>query len=143
VVAPESTVDAHRAMGETLCLQSILSHVETRRVNNDYTIAWAGRRWQIPKAALRPGMRGTTIRVEARLDGTLQARIGDGFIRLRECETPVRTPEPAHSDHRSANCFNVARALDRRSYFVESGKRDCPFGAGFVGSGRGKLSTKG
>jgi len=97
VVAPESAVDAHRAMGETLCLESILSHVEPRRVNNDYTIAWAGGRWQIPKAALRPGIRGTTIRVEERLDGTMQARIGDGFVRLSECETPVSTPEKPRS----------------------------------------------
>ena len=88
-------------MGDCLCLESILSHVETRQVQNDYTIAWAGKHWQIPRAGLRPGLRGSTIRVEARLAGTLQARIGDGFVQLRECERPARTAQkPKHRSKR-------------------------------------------
>ena len=48
-VKPASAVNAHRPVGETLCLASILSHVEQRQVTNDYTVAWEGQRWQIPK----------------------------------------------------------------------------------------------
>jgi hypothetical protein len=92
-VEPESTIDAHRPLGDTLCLASILSHVEPRQVQNDYTVAWAGRHWQIPRVALRPGLRGSRVRVEARLDGTLQARLGDAFVLLTECEKPVRTAQ--------------------------------------------------
>ena len=100
-VEAESAIDAHRPMGDCLCLESILSHVETRQVQNDYTIAWAGKHWQIPRAGLRPGLRGSTIRVEARLAGTLQARIGDGFVQLRECERPARTAQkPKHRSKR-------------------------------------------
>jgi hypothetical protein len=75
-VRADSGVDAHRAVGETLRLESILSHVEERQVTNDYTVAWNGKTWQIPKPVVRPGLRGSTLRVEARLDGTVMTRIG-------------------------------------------------------------------
>ena len=86
-----SAVDAHRPLGERLRLASILSHVEQRQVTNDYTVAWEGRRWQIPRPAVQPGLRRSSIRVEARLDGTLQARIGAAFIALTVCEKAAKT----------------------------------------------------
>jgi transposase len=86
VVKADSEVNAHRPLGKTLSLESILSHMEQRQVTNDYTVAWEGRRWQIPQAAVRPGLRRSSIRIEARLDGTLQARIGDDFVTLTLCE---------------------------------------------------------
>ena len=49
VVKAASEVDAHRPVGDVLYMDGILSHVETRRAMNDYTIAWEGQRWQIPK----------------------------------------------------------------------------------------------
>lgn len=90
-VKPGSAVNAHRPVGETLCLASILSHVEQRQVTNDYTVAWEGQRWQIPKTAVRPGLRGAMVRVEARLDGSLQLRTGDDFVTLSGCEKGVKT----------------------------------------------------
>lgn len=86
-----SEVDAHRPLGETLVLESILSHVEPRQVTNDYTVAWEGQRWQIPKEAVRPGLRRSTIRIEARLDGRRMARLGDRFVPLQVCD-PVAKP---------------------------------------------------
>jgi hypothetical protein len=85
-VQAASEVDAHRSLGETLSLGSILSRVETRQVTNDYTVAWDGERWQIPKTAVKPGLRRSSIRIEARLDGTLRARIGNEFVALTVCE---------------------------------------------------------
>ncbi len=89
-VEPGSAVDAHRPLDKTLELASILSHVETRQVTNDYTVAWQGKRWQIPQQAIRPGLRGATVRMEARMDGSLQARIGGEFVRLKLCEKPAK-----------------------------------------------------
>ena len=94
-VNADSEVNAHRPLGETLSLESILSHMEQRQVTNDYTVAWEGRRWQIPKAAVQPGLRRSSIRVEARLDGTLQARIGHDFVTLTVCEKKVLAGEAA------------------------------------------------
>jgi hypothetical protein len=85
-VEPASGVNAHRPMTEMLSIESSLSHVEQRQVTNDYTVAWEGRRWQIPKVAVRPGLRRSSVRIEARLDGTLQTRIGEHFVTLTVCE---------------------------------------------------------
>jgi hypothetical protein len=89
-VQPDSGVNAHRPMSQALHLESILSHVEQREVTNDYTVAWGGGRWQIPKAAVRPGLRRSSIRVEERLDGTLQTRIGEQFVTLTVCAKAVK-----------------------------------------------------
>jgi hypothetical protein len=89
-VQPDSGVNAHRPMNPALDLESILSHVEQREVTNDYTVAWDGGRWQIPKAVVRPGLRRSSIRVEERLDGTLQARIGEQFVTLTVCAKAVK-----------------------------------------------------
>jgi transposase len=90
-VAPCSDEDAHRPVGN-LNLTTILSHVETRRVANDYTIRWESGRWQIPKTAVRAGLRGSRVPVLRRLDGALMARIGEDCVELRECG-PAAVPE--------------------------------------------------
>lgn len=89
-IQPDSGVNAHRPMSQALDLESILSHVEQREVTNDYTVAWDGGRWQIPKTAVRPGLRRSSIRVEERLDGTLQTRIGEQFVTLTVCAKAVK-----------------------------------------------------
>jgi len=98
-VPAESAVDAHREVGKTLNLASTLSHAEPRQVSNDYTVSWAGQKWQLPKEAVRPGMKGSKIRIEERLDGALMARIGDQFVALSLCQDakkrPQKTSQPA------------------------------------------------
>jgi transposase len=99
-VKPNDEFNAHRPVGETLRLESILSHVEPRQVDNNYTVAWQGGHWQIPKTAVRPGLRRSSVRVEMRLNGTLCARVGDDFVELKACEKPqprrtTKPPRPA------------------------------------------------
>jgi len=119
-VQAASEADAHRPLGKALSLESILSHMEQRRVMNDYTVAWEGRRWQIPTAAVRPGLRRSSIRIEARLDGTLRARLGGQFVELIECEKVEKTPAiesmrparrhvPPPGQSQWMNNFSVAR----------------------------------
>ncbi len=84
--------DAHRPLGETLDLGSILSRMEMRQVTSDYTISWEGGRWQIPASAVRVGLRGAKVRVEARLDGTLRARIAGTAVELTRCGRKESTP---------------------------------------------------
>ena len=38
-----------------------------------------------PEEKVRPGVRGSTIRIEARLDGRLMARIGEEYVELSVC----------------------------------------------------------
>ena len=56
-VAPRQPHDAHRPLGGTQRLESILSVREPRRVAGDYTVRWQGQRWAIPRAQVRAGLR--------------------------------------------------------------------------------------
>ena len=66
-------------------LDSALSHVETRRVANDYTIRFRGKSYQIDRKAIVPGLRNGRVRVESRLDGVLVARFGKHELALKRC----------------------------------------------------------
>jgi len=92
-------VDAHRGLG-TLQLESILSFVGGRKVANDYTIAWEGGRWQIPREQIRAGLRDCSIRVEQCLDGAMIAWVGRISFPLQAClpraiPTLSKTKRPA------------------------------------------------
>jgi hypothetical protein len=85
-VVPASAADAHRPLGREHDLVSALSHVETRQVTSDYTIRVDGRMYQIAKSCLQPGLRGGTVRVEMRLDGSMVVRFRDVWLTVSECE---------------------------------------------------------
>lgn len=115
-----SEADAHRPMGKTLRVESILSHVEQRQVTNDYTVAWEGKKWQIPREAVKPGLRRSKLRIEARLDGTVVVRIGEEFTALSVCQGPgephvkagkrsARRHVPALGESRWMDHFSVRR----------------------------------
>lgn len=88
---PASELDAHRALRKDHRLASALSYVETRMINNDYTLRWFGERFQIAKTDVRPRMRKSKLRVEQRLDGALVARWEGREMPLSVCPEP----EPA------------------------------------------------
>ena len=90
---PVEAADAHRPLRSDQNAASILSHVETRVVGNDYTVRWQRRRYQIPAREAKPRMRKASVRIEQRLDGELWLRWQQGEIRLRECgEIEVAAP---------------------------------------------------
>jgi transposase len=89
---PANPVDAHRPLGERQDLDSILSHVGNRRVANDYTVSWEGKLYQIPREAIRPGLRSAWVRVEGRLDGTMWVRAGEKTVPLGRCERSLPKP---------------------------------------------------
>jgi transposase len=62
--------DRHQAWRETLCV------IEERTVANDNTIAWSGRRLQLPESRLRPHFVRTVVRVHAYPDGTASVFLG-------------------------------------------------------------------
>lgn len=89
--------DAHRPLEKSHHLAASLSHVETRQVRPDYTLAWEGKLYQIQRKAITPGLRGANVRVEARLDGTLAVRHGERYLPIQECvaaEKPKKSPPP-------------------------------------------------
>jgi len=126
-----SAAEAHRPLGK-LELASILSVVETRRVANDYTVPWRGAKWQIPRTALRPGLRGSQLRIEQRLDGSMVARIEGEFVGLQRCEETAATRAPAQpprkrfkpspGQSRWMNGFRVAGSAAWRAYRQQHGE---------------------
>jgi biotin operon repressor len=97
---PASQLDAHRPLRQDHDLASSLSYVETRTMENDYTLRWFGERYQIEKGEIQPRMRKAAVRVEKRIDGTLVAQWQGRSLALTVCPQPapaqpvVKTPPP-------------------------------------------------
>ena len=95
---PANPTDAHRPLGAEHDLAAILSHVEERVVGSDYTIRSNNKQYQITRAAIRPGLRGATVRVEERGDHGVWARFRDHYLTVTLCalaQGGSKTPAPA------------------------------------------------
>ena len=95
--------DAHRPLEKSHSLAASLSYVETRQVRPDYTLRWDGKLYQIERQAVVAGLRGTNVRVERRLDGSLAVRHGERYLPVKECvpaEKPKAKVLPAKSAQR-------------------------------------------
>lgn len=90
-VAPATACDAHRNLGKEHDLAAILSHVEERQVNNGYIVRYDGRLYKIDPAHVQVGLRGSKLRVEQRLDGSLAMRFAARYLRFDVCEQPLPT----------------------------------------------------
>jgi hypothetical protein len=84
-VTPANPTDAHRPLGKEHDLAASLSHVETRQVANDYTMRFAGKIYQIARGDVRNGLRGSNVRVERRLDGSIAVRFRERYLTVEEC----------------------------------------------------------
>ena len=85
-VAPANGSDAHRPLGKEHPLEASLSYVETRQVNNDYTIRYGGKIYQIERQDICTGLRGASVRVELRLDGSLAVRFRKRYLAIKLCQ---------------------------------------------------------
>jgi hypothetical protein len=99
-----AVTDLHRPLTAELDLASMLCHVESRVIGNDYTISFAGRRYQIARQQAQAGMKHRTLRVELRLDGSLKARYDGGYVEIAECglkaaAEPKPASKPVRKDH--------------------------------------------
>ena len=92
---PAELTDAHRKLRRDQRLESILSAVDERVVNNDYTLAWRGKRYRIPAGQAKARMRKQRVELEQRLDGGLWLRWGEQRIELQECREAPPAPPPA------------------------------------------------
>jgi hypothetical protein len=87
---PAKAQDAHRPLLPIHRLESILSHREARQITKDYTLRFGGKLWQIPRFAIRPGMRNRTAHLEQRLDGSLAATFRGVDVPVKECILPLK-----------------------------------------------------
>ncbi len=93
-VVPASPDDAHRPIEKHHDLAAILSHVEKRRINNDYTFPLEAKTYRIVRQDICTGLRGSYVRVELRRDGSVAVRFGESYLRVERCETRLKA-EPA------------------------------------------------
>jgi hypothetical protein len=63
--------DAHRPLDQSYSLAASLSYVDIRQVNNDYTIQFDNKIYQIARKDIRAGLRKSAVRVELRLDDSI------------------------------------------------------------------------
>jgi hypothetical protein len=106
--------DLHRPLTADIDLASTLSHVESRVVGNDYTISFAGQRFQIARADVRAGMKRQSLRVELRLDGTLKGRYDGRYMDLTECgpKTPAPAAPPRKPPRKDYNAGGRSRWME-------------------------------
>jgi hypothetical protein len=93
-VVPASEQDAHRGLEKQHDLAAILSHVESRQMNQDYTIRFERHLYGIERADITTGLRSAMVRVEKRRDGTLAIRFQNRYLRYRLCEPAVPVTPP-------------------------------------------------
>jgi hypothetical protein len=89
-VAAARRRNAHRDLGPEHCLPAILSIQVQRVVDNDYTVRWHNRCFQIHAPAL-PGLRRGKVVLEQRLDGKLAMRFGEHYLRFHEIPNAAKT----------------------------------------------------
>jgi len=94
-VLPAGSSDAHRPLRPEHELASIMSVVEERIVSSDYTLRYQGKTYQIARRDIRPGLRGSRVRVERRLDGSMAVKYRQHWLGVAECPVAPKTPPPA------------------------------------------------
>ena len=110
-VEPASADDAHRPLEKHHDLAAILSHVESRQVDNDYTIRLDGKIYQIARQDVCSGLRKAEVRVEKRRDGSVAVRFRDRYLRIEEC-----APRPKVTSSKVAKTATQAKPVKRSEW---------------------------
>jgi hypothetical protein len=79
--------DRHEAWRETLCV------IEERTVGNDNTIAWGGRRLQLPESRLRPHFVKAVVRLHEYPNGTVSVFLGPHRLASFAADGPQHSPD--------------------------------------------------
>ena len=93
-------MDAHRRLGKEHLLEAILSIQAKRVVNNDYTIRYRNRLYQIAPPPY-PGLRRGTVIMEQRADGTLAVRFKSRYLNCRDADLTKRSSGKTNKDRAS------------------------------------------
>jgi transposase len=87
-VPAANPLNAHRPLDRQQDLAAILSQVESRVVLNDYTLRFQGESYQMARAGIVAGLRGSRVRVEKRLDGTVAVRFRNRYLPIAPRQGP-------------------------------------------------------
>jgi hypothetical protein len=85
-------------------LAASLSHVETQQVRNDYTLRFQAQLYQIERSSIVSGLRGSNVRVENWLDGSIAVRFGERYLSVTQlADAPVPRQPPAQKKPAAAS----------------------------------------
>lgn len=98
-VEPKRKANAHRKLGPGFDLEIILSHREERVVQNDYTVRWRNRFFQIEKPVY-PGLRGGRAEVAIKLDGSVEILFKGKKLNWRELNSEIYISLKRHTTPR-------------------------------------------
>jgi len=125
VVAAANPADAHRPLGAQHNLVASLSRVETRQVDNDYTVPLDGKKYRLVAKPMPAGLRGATVRMEQRLDGSVAVRFRDRYLQVEACAVPTKAaplaPPPKAASSRSGRVPGEASRAAIRSLLNKRG----------------------
>jgi biotin operon repressor/NOL1/NOP2/fmu family ribosome biogenesis protein len=110
-VVPASADDAHRRLEKQHDLAAILSHVESRQVENDYKIGLDKKVYKIDRQDIGTGLRGADVRVEKRRDGSIAVRFRDRYLGITEC-----TQQPKVTSAKSAKAKARTQPVKRSEW---------------------------
>jgi hypothetical protein len=118
-VTPANADDAHRPLEKQHNLAAILSQVESRQVNNDYTIQLDTKFYQIARQDVCTGLRKADVRVEKRRDGSVAVRFRDRYLSVTQCAqrpkvTPPGRPKRNQKPSRSSAASGTKTSICRR-----------------------------
>jgi CheY-like chemotaxis protein len=133
-VTPANADDAHRPLEKHHNLAAILSHVESRRVSNDYTIQFESEVYQIASKDVGAGLRGGDVQVEKRRDGSIAVRFRSRYLAVSRCELrpkqakpkPAKKPGPTIAARKPSNWnknFNLQKSMPLWKAANSSGAR--------------------
>jgi transposase len=87
----------HRRVPRGLDLERVLSIRESRMVQNDWTLRFANRWFQLAAIHQKLALAGRTVTVSQRLDGRLELLYGGRELSYRELQAPPQRPGPEAS----------------------------------------------
>lgn len=120
---PVCADDAHRALGKEHDLPAILCRVEQRVVASDYTFRLEGQSWQINPEQVKARMRGASLRVERRRDGTVAACFEGMYLHVTPCQPAVRQvapPKPSRLRSGAGKAHNAGGKSDWMKRFWDT-----------------------
>ena len=82
----KNPADAHRPLDKDHDLAAILSQMEERVVDNDYTFRVRSQMYQIDLEAVTPGLRKARVQVQFRLDGSVKVAFQNQLLEARRCQ---------------------------------------------------------
>jgi hypothetical protein len=114
MVVPANAADAHRALGATHDLSGSLCHVDSREVDNDYTIRLDGKRYRIVSDAMPTGLRSLPQEHAGLPEEAVTAHVAGGGRSLAHAGR-ARLIAKFHKERRAKA---ARRSSDLRAFYI-------------------------